>query len=122
MEIYRRLVRCRTAAELKELESDLRDAFGPYPEPVQMLLDLAEILVLAQPWGIRSIILRRPDVVFAVETIGKVERLFAAAPGRVSMVDAETVYWRLNESYLEPRTLLAVLRKLLKSFEEVAVV
>ena len=42
------------------------------------------------------------------------EPLFKDAPGTVRIVDAQTVYLRLEKSYFAPDTLLAVLRKLLK--------
>jgi hypothetical protein len=40
--------------------------------------------------------------------------LFARAPGRVSIPTPQTVYMRLEKNYFEPKTLLGILRKLLK--------
>ncbi|MBI4580357.1 MAG: transcription-repair coupling factor, partial [Planctomycetes bacterium] len=114
MEIYRRLVRCRTSDELEQLAADLKDAFGPYPAPVQMLLDLAEIRVLAQPWRIRTVNVKPPDVIFTVDELARVEPLFARGPGSARMADAHTIHLRLTEPYFAPDTLLAVLRRLLQ--------
>jgi len=114
MEIYRRLARCRSPEQLETLQKDLADAFGAYPPEVQTLLDLAEIRILAQPWGIRSIILQRPDVVFNVEDLTLADALFAGATGSVRMADPQTLHWRLPAHYLEPPTLVAMLRQLLR--------
>jgi transcription-repair coupling factor (superfamily II helicase) len=113
IEIYRRMTACRTVEELEQLRTDLEDAFGPYPDPVSRLLELAEIRVLARRWRIRSIILREPDVVFSVENVGLADRLFADAPGTARMPDAHTVHLRMPPAYLEPQTLPAILRKIL---------
>jgi transcription-repair coupling factor (superfamily II helicase) len=111
MEVYRRMAGCRSADDVAALHEDLRDAFGEPPEDVRTLLALAEIRVLAQPWGIRSIVLDPPDVVFAVEDLTRVEALFSGGPGSPRVPDARTVHWRLPKRCLEPPTLLAVLRR-----------
>ncbi|RMF79932.1 MAG: transcription-repair coupling factor, partial [Planctomycetota bacterium] len=51
MEVYKRLAAARTIEEIAVLRDDLRDAFGESPAAVEMLLQLAEIRVLAQRWG-----------------------------------------------------------------------
>lgn len=114
MEIYRRLVRCRTSEELNQLKADLEDAFGKYPRPVQTLLDLAEIRVLAARWRILSIVKKPPDLIFAVEHMGLMNELFDGASGTQRMPDAQTVHWRLPQNYLEPPTMLLMLRRLLE--------
>jgi transcription-repair coupling factor (superfamily II helicase) len=113
IEIYRRVVSCRTIEDLRQLEQDLADAFGAAPKPVQRLVELAELRVLARRWGIQSIILAKPDIVFTVETLESAKGAFVGAPGTVRMPDERTIHLRMPESYLEPATILAVLRKLL---------
>ena len=118
MEIYRRLASCTTLEECRQLESDLRDAFGPYPAQVQVLIDLSELRILAQPLTIRSIIARKPDVVVEVDDLSKAKAAFRpqeGLPGTVRIPDARTLHWRVPESYFEPKTLLAVLRKRLST-------
>ncbi len=111
MEVYRRLALCRSSADVETLRSDLRDGFGPIPEAVETLLQLAEIRALAQPWGIRSIVLKPPDLVFAINDLQRVRALFAQGPGSPRVPDGNTIHWRLGARYLEPATMLAVLRK-----------
>jgi transcription-repair coupling factor (superfamily II helicase) len=113
IEVYRRIVSSRTIEDLQRLEQDLADAFGTPPKPVQTLLELAELRVLSRRWGIRSIILARPDIVFTVDSLKQAEGAFVSAPGSVRSPDAQTIHLRVPESYLEPSTMLAVLRKLL---------
>ncbi|MBK9129202.1 MAG: transcription-repair coupling factor [Phycisphaerales bacterium] len=111
MEVYKRLTGCRCLPDIDTLRSDLRDAFGPVPDEVETLLRLAEIRVLAQPWGIRWLTIVEPDVIFSIDDLQRVQPLFADGPGSPRMPDPRTIHWRLPKRYLEPRTLLAVLRK-----------
>ena len=111
MEIYKRLASARSVPDVAALQKDLRDAFGPLPESVETLLALAEIRVLAFPWGIRSIVVDPPDVIFSVDDLDRVQALFAEGPGSPRVPDHKTVHWRLGKRYLEALTLLAILRK-----------
>jgi transcription-repair coupling factor (superfamily II helicase) len=111
MDVYKRLTGCRSTAELDVLENDLRDAFGPPPDEVQTLLALAEIRVLAQPWGIRSIVLDPPDVIFAVEDFHQARPLFESGPGSPRVPDSKTIHWRLPKRFLEIPTLVTILRR-----------
>ena len=111
MDVYKRSTSCRTSAELESLHSDLRDAFGPPPSEVETLLAMAEIRVLSQPWGIRSIVLDPPDVIFAVEDFHQAKPLFEAGPGSPRVPDPKTIHWRLPARFLEMPTLLTILRR-----------
>ncbi len=113
IEVYRRIVSCRTAVDLTQLERDLVDAFGPLPREVQRLLEVAEIRVLARRFGINSISLRPPDVIFLVDHVATAKAAFDEAPGSVRMPDAKTVHLRLPPAYLEPSSLVSVLRHML---------
>ncbi len=110
MEVYKRLASAHTDEDVQQLGSDLRDAFGPLPEEVETLLALARIRVLAQPWGIRSIVLEAPDVVFSVDDFQKCEPLFSGdGPGSPRMPDARTIHWRLPRRLLDAQRLLPLL-------------
>ncbi len=115
IDVYRRIKACFTPDALTQLDTDLRDAFGAPPDPVQRLLDLAEIRVLAASWQIKTIILKSPDVIFTVKDFKRVQDLFADAPGSVRTPDPRTVHLRLPPAYLEPQSLLPILRRLLNS-------
>jgi hypothetical protein len=53
-------------------------------------------------------------VIFAIDDMDRVEPLFAEGPGSPRVPDRKTVHWRLGKRYLEPPTLLAILRKQLR--------
>lgn len=118
IDFYRRTVGCRTPEDLERLQTDLTDAFGEYPPPVQRLVDLAEIRMLARRWDINSIQTRKPDIVFKVAHLSRVQPLFDGVNGTVRMPDPNTIHLRLRETYFEPPTLLAYLRKILAKSEK----
>ena len=117
MDLYRRLSRATSVEMLEALSKDVVDAFGPMPKPVTALFGLAEIKVLARQWSILSIITKAPDVIFTIEDFSKLGPLMGkgvgGGAGSVRVIDEKTVHLRLPASYLEPETLINVLRNLL---------
>ena len=114
MNVYRQIAAARTSEDLARLVEQLKDMFGEVAEETRMLIDIAEIRILASGHNIRSITIMGKDLVFAFETGAKdVAKLFANAPGIVRIPDAATVHIRLDKKYFEPETLLAILRKIL---------
>jgi transcription-repair coupling factor (superfamily II helicase) len=117
MDLYRRLSRAQSLEALATLAKDITDAFGPMPKAVNALFGLAEIKVLAQPWSITNIILKPPDVVFTIEDLTKLGPLMGkgvgGGAGSVRIADEKTIHLRLPPTYLEPETLVNVLRNLL---------
>lgn len=111
MEIYKRLTACRTPADIQALRGDLSDAFGAPPRDVETLIALAEVRVLARGWGIRSITLRDPDVIFSIDDLQVVQPLFADGPGSPRTPDGNTIHWRLPKRLLAAELLLATLRR-----------
>ena len=47
IEIYRKLAQATDKSALVELEKELRDRFGPVPHPLQLLLQVTEVKILA---------------------------------------------------------------------------
>ena len=111
MEVYRRLAKCHSREDVGQLSTDLVDAYGPLPEQVQTLLDLAEVRSLAGGLGINSIILMGPDIVFSVEDFSLAQRAFKDAAGSVRLPDEKTAHWRPPPAYLEMPTMVNVLLK-----------
>ena len=114
MDVYRRIAAAVGSADLKRLRSDLTDLFGAIPPEVEMLLDFTELRIKADRKNIKSILASGGDLIFSFETPENVGNLFAKAPGVVRIIDPKTVHIRLEKNYFEPRTLIAVLRKILK--------
>jgi len=55
VEIYRKLAQANDKASVEKLKSDLRDRFGPLPPQTELLLQIADLKVLAASKGITSI-------------------------------------------------------------------
>ncbi len=114
METYKRLSRAMTRNQVQAVANDLTDAYGDPPDATQALIDLTEIRVLAGALQVEGIKLEGSDLIFRARHVPTLEPLLRGAPGRTTLIDDRTVYWRPPSNYLEPpSTLLAVLRKLL---------
>jgi transcription-repair coupling factor (superfamily II helicase) len=114
MDVYRRLTRCTSPGMLSELEETLKEAFGAPPRPTVMLLALTELRLLAGLFGIESIIRKEPDVVLSVRDAARAQVGLIGAPGSLRVIDEKTVYLRMPTSFMEPDTLLVVLRNLMR--------
>ena len=55
VEVYRKLAQITDAESLGVLRRELRDRFGPPPPEVEMLLDVAELKVIAAARGVTAI-------------------------------------------------------------------
>ncbi|MEX2216147.1 MAG: transcription-repair coupling factor, partial [Phycisphaeraceae bacterium] len=113
MDAYRKLSRAASMQELDVVTQAFYEAYGKPPAAVQTLIDLTEIRIGASTLEIDSLKLDGPDVIIRTKVPQKLDAVMKGAPGRVSLIDATTVYFRPPQNYLEPETLLAVLRKLL---------
>jgi len=114
MDVYRKIAVARCDEDLKQIESELADVYGPVPEEVKLLLDLAEIRIKASKRDIKSIVASGQDLVFSFgkEIDVKSESLFSKVRGKVKIPEPRTVYLRLPANYFEPKTLVGVLRKI----------
>jgi transcription-repair coupling factor (superfamily II helicase) len=55
IDIYRKLAQANDKIALKALETELRDRFGPLPPPVELLLQIAELKILAAEKSVTAI-------------------------------------------------------------------
>lgn len=55
VEVYRRLSRLRRVERLHDFRQELRDRFGQFPPPVDWLLRLTELRLLAARWQVTSV-------------------------------------------------------------------
>ncbi len=117
MQAYRRFCQAGDYEKLKKVEQDLVDAYGDLPRRSEALVELAELRIAATELEVKSIVVRDRDVILRTPTPEPVVALLREVKGRVSVLPSETdsklkeVYYRPPENYLEPRTLLRVLRK-----------
>ncbi|MDX2018237.1 MAG: transcription-repair coupling factor [Planctomycetota bacterium] len=118
LEAYRRLATSATFPDLDKLRATLTEAYGAPPKPVQRLLDLAQLRIALANLRARGVTLRGKDLVFRTphaqplaQALGQGQpELVTVLPARNNDELAE-VYFRPPPAYLEPETLLAVLRK-----------
>jgi len=55
IEIYRKLAQANEKSALENLQKELRDRFGPLPPPVELLLQIAELKILAADKSVTAI-------------------------------------------------------------------
>jgi transcription-repair coupling factor (superfamily II helicase) len=55
LELYRRIARARSAGDLAAFRQEVADRFGPPPEPVRRLIEVAELRLAAEAAGVSSI-------------------------------------------------------------------
>ncbi|MFH1716771.1 MAG: transcription-repair coupling factor [Planctomycetota bacterium] len=113
MDVYRKIAVARADEDLEQIKGELADVYGPVPDEVQLLLDLAELRIKASRRRIKSIVASGRDLIFlfAEDHDGKAESLFSTVKGQVRISGHRTAYLRLAENYFEPGTLISVLRK-----------
>ena len=117
LEVYRRAATVQVPAEVERLRADLASAYGELPEGVQRLLEVAEIRAMAGVLGVRSLEVAGPDVVIRCRDTAPLHAAFRGMQGTVRDVGGtgpdglRDVYVRPPKAFLEPASLMAVLRK-----------
>jgi transcription-repair coupling factor (superfamily II helicase) len=116
MDIYRKIAVTKTTEDLKQIESELADVYGPVPDDVELLLELADLRIKTSRQGIKSIIASGRDLIFSFnkDSNVKADSLFARVKGTVKIADPKTVYLRLPQNYFEPGTLISIMKKILR--------
>ena len=61
LHLYRRLSKARTTQELEALGEEIRDRYGPLPQPVKTLLSQAKLRVLGGTLGVERILVRKRE-------------------------------------------------------------
>jgi len=117
MEAYRRLALAPTHEAIDAAERDLTAAYGDPPAAARTMLELARLRVSLARFGVRAVAVHDADVIFQTAKAKELAETLRPAPGTVRVVthgvtgDEAPVYFRPPSSYLEPVSLLRVLRK-----------
>ena len=116
------LARIRSSERLEDFRQELRDRYGPLPEPAEWLMRLAELRLLAAKWQIATVHLDKPaegafgptDVVLGYRSAKRVRLLAERSEGRLRVVDQDSAYFRLLPKELEPPAMYHALKELLR--------
>jgi transcription-repair coupling factor (superfamily II helicase) len=129
MEAYRRIAVAQSPGELERITAELKDAYGEgLPPATVRLLGMAELRALASALNVRAIAVRGPDVILraaakdaaaaALLLRDDSSRTAATAGGTHVTVlapksgeELSEVYFRPPAAWMEPGTLLGVLRR-----------
>jgi transcription-repair coupling factor (superfamily II helicase) len=114
IEVYRRLARIRNLKKLEDFRQELRDRFGPIPEPAEWMLKMGELRLLAARWQIASLHRDGADLVFGYRHERLARKLAERSGGRLKVVDEKNLYCRMKPGEDEPAALYQLLRHLLR--------
>jgi transcription-repair coupling factor (superfamily II helicase) len=120
IEVYRRLTRVRTLERLEEFREELRDRFGPVPEPAEWLLRLQELRIRATGWKVDRVRLEGPEegmtgptyLVLGYRGPRKIREL-AARCLELRVVDEQSAYYKLGINEMGQEALYGVIRGML---------
>ncbi|HEX3152081.1 MAG TPA: transcription-repair coupling factor [Gemmataceae bacterium] len=118
MEIYRRLTRVRDPNKLVDFRQELRDRYGPIPEPTEWLLRLIEVRLLAAKWQVVNIHRNGPDLVLGYRNAKRMAQLVDRSAGRLKAIDEKDAYLRLQEGDEEPAAMYEMLKRILRGAKE----
>lgn len=96
IEVYRRLSQANTLDQLTELETELRDRFGPVPTAARRMLHLRELNLRALAWRVENIHLETGYAVFRYRDAKRIRMLSHLHKGHLRVVDAHDAYWPLD--------------------------
>ncbi|HRP63038.1 MAG TPA: hypothetical protein PK400_07085, partial [Phycisphaerales bacterium] len=117
MDAYRRISTAVDMETIAKVERDLVSAYGELPRAAKMLLQLAEIRIGATMLEIVSIRRHEQDIIFRTRRPDLLEQRMKGVRGTLRPVGTADgsglmeVYFRPPPSFLEPGSLLALLRK-----------
>lgn len=124
VEIYRKVIAARTDKEVRDLQEELEDRYGPLPQPVVNLLAVAMIKILARQLGIASIGTERDGVLLKMHSglslpRQVVSRLMRIYRGRVVVVPSRTGQVKLRTRGLNDTKLLRFIEDVLREMTSV---
>lgn len=118
IEMYRKISMVQTLEQLGQLRDEFRDRYGPVPKPVERLLQIRELQLLAITWQIDEIRLEEGNVVFGYRIPRKIQKLAKLFPKRLRVVDDRSAYLILPPRFDFERKLLPLLKSVLQAGSE----
>lgn len=118
IEMYRKVSLSGTLEELTQVEAELRDRFGPLPEPVQRLVQITEVQILARRWQVDGIRVQEGFLVFGYRNPRKIQQLAKISEVTLRVVDGREACVMLPQKLPEPLELLGLAKTVLQSGHE----
>lgn len=115
IEIYRKFSMVSTLELLNELKEELRDRYGPLPEPVEKMIQIRELQILAIRWQIDDIHLEPNYAVFGYRNPKKINKLVKLSAVPLRIVDDREACLVLPHGLTDPDELLVLLKGVLES-------
>jgi transcription-repair coupling factor (superfamily II helicase) len=113
IEVYRRLARLREVERLDDFRQELRDRYGPPPEPVEWLLRTTEIRLHCVRWNIASVHRDGKDLIFSYKNTDKAQHVTKLSAGRMKLIDEKHIYLRLRPEDDPPEAMYPLLKAML---------
>ena len=120
IDLYRRLAQLTTEAAVDDFASELADRFGPVPEVVGHLLELARLRIWAHRWGVQEIRLEDRFAVLRYTSRDKAARLVKKSGGRLRVADGSSAYLPLAAAITDAAATFAEIKSLLQPDERAA--
>ena len=92
IDIYRRLTRAESFADLDELGAEMGDRFGPLPPSATQMFRLSRLKMEAAVWQIVSISVEDEFLMIRFTNRSRIEQLANASRIQIRVVDDETAY------------------------------
>jgi transcription-repair coupling factor (superfamily II helicase) len=115
IEMYRKLSSVQSREQWDLLREEFRDRFGPLPAPVEALLQIRELQLLAATWQIDEIRLEGDYAVFGYRNPRKIQHLARVSPHPLRIVDTRSAYLVLPPRCDRSTQLLGLLKSVLQA-------
>jgi transcription-repair coupling factor (superfamily II helicase) len=114
IDLYRRLARTASEAELEDLQAELADRFGEPPAPVEQLVELARLRIWAHRRKIEAVHLEGKYAVLTYSSRTELNKLLAKSGGQLRVADERGAYLPIEREINDPEAVLARLKSLLR--------
>lgn len=115
IEMYRKISLVQDENQLEQLREEIRDRYGPLPEPVERLLEIRELQLLALKWQIDEIRLEDGYGVFGYRIPRKIHKLAKECALTLRVVDDRHAFLVLPRNTNLQTELLGILKSVLQT-------
>jgi transcription-repair coupling factor (superfamily II helicase) len=96
IDVYRRVSRMQDIQSISQMRQELEDRFGPIPQPVVRLLEIAELRMDATLWSIKSIEIQNQFLCFTYSDHRRMTQLAQKHAGKLRIVERDQqAFWSL---------------------------